>query len=735
MADIDSIFASSKGKAKLAPQPQIVDKEKPRSKKSVGKPTPVTQKKQPPQTASPKKPQTVVDPSLRLSSSKPSTSNPDKPSKKRKKTDEDEERFKDSRGSGPKPIINIIPTANSIGFQKGFLGADTERAAIEGELQIKGGNGGRWGKVTITLRTVETAGGQEVELNSSEVVLHSFSGTRSTGEQQSPSTYLFSIPLPPDTPQCIHTATSSLTHTLTATLYPLDISLPVLSKSQFIHTRRYTSHTYVPDTSPETEVIDEPTRVEVQLPRTTFKAGEAIPLYLTVPVPSRELVTERGIRLRNIRAELVRVVKAKGPASHPKESSSMQPQPSTSHGEEPSTSYVQKQHGLSSSHTLDMRPVLGVPGGGEVIALSGAACRLHPSRPLHIRLVLHPPHDHERQNVTMGDMDASETREPQDDAENACASVSQTTVLHSVAFTVYVHITFIHMSTHTERVSTISMPIVVVPPSAPLPEVEEAIDTAYRKKHDRPPARTTRMDDADVPHYEAGEAGPSYHGSGAPPPFEEREAPPPFFPSSVASTSQHLPTFLESEAEIYVPSVEDPSISPLPPPTELRFEGEGLLFGFSPIEQFDGYTQEHAERSGTPPPTLEMATRDPNVTEFATLTESAAIGALELALENHPDVDSSNLPPPPPPMDDPSDPPPSIDSDFRLPDARVPSPSVHSPPPAFPLPVDSRVETPRTSNRGESHADGHAPPPYAIPDSTHATEDHQIVAHPPPYVG
>ena len=48
------------------------------------------------------------------------------------------------------PVINIVPTHNSIGFQKGYLGADAERAAIEGELQVKGANGGRWGKVFVT---------------------------------------------------------------------------------------------------------------------------------------------------------------------------------------------------------------------------------------------------------------------------------------------------------------------------------------------------------------------------------------------------------------------------------------------------------------------------------------------------------------------------------------------------------------------------------------------------------
>lgn len=36
------------------------------------------------------------------------------------------------------PQILIIPPSQSTQFQKGFLGADDERAAIEGELQIKG---------------------------------------------------------------------------------------------------------------------------------------------------------------------------------------------------------------------------------------------------------------------------------------------------------------------------------------------------------------------------------------------------------------------------------------------------------------------------------------------------------------------------------------------------------------------------------------------------------------------
>lgn len=36
------------------------------------------------------------------------------------------------------PQILIIPTSGDAEFQKGYLGVEEERAAIEGELQIKG---------------------------------------------------------------------------------------------------------------------------------------------------------------------------------------------------------------------------------------------------------------------------------------------------------------------------------------------------------------------------------------------------------------------------------------------------------------------------------------------------------------------------------------------------------------------------------------------------------------------
>lgn len=51
--------------------------------------------------------------------------------------------------AGCETQILIIPTNDSVNFQKGYVGAEGERAAIEGELQIKGAEPGQWDKVFV----------------------------------------------------------------------------------------------------------------------------------------------------------------------------------------------------------------------------------------------------------------------------------------------------------------------------------------------------------------------------------------------------------------------------------------------------------------------------------------------------------------------------------------------------------------------------------------------------------
>jgi neural Wiskott-Aldrich syndrome protein len=280
----------------------------------------------------------------------------------------------------------------------------------------------------------------------------------------------------------------------------------------------------------------------------------------------------------------------------------------------------------------------------------------------------------------------------------------------------------------------------MIPPPAMLPEVEEWLDAAYQKKHDRPPLKTVRQDDADssAPVYE-GEAGPSFLHGGAPPPFEERDAPPPFSSHNAeSSTSSRLPTFLESEAEIIIPHRDEPPAQPLHAPLEI--EGEGVRFGFSSSQQFDGHS-EVIPRSSSPPPTLEMAARDTNVTGLADIHETGqAIGALALALEPHDDavVDGQPLPPPPPAVDDPSDPPPSIDSEFRSPALSQPQLPPHSssppPHPSFGQSAESTAlpsSAPQSDIRSRSPSHSHAPPPYLTSENGGEQEN---VARPPPYV-
>ncbi|TBU49633.1 hypothetical protein BD309DRAFT_909167 [Dichomitus squalens] len=660
-------------------------------------------------------------------------------------------------GGSAGPQILIIPVADGgVHFQKGYLGADGERAAVEGELQIKSADAGfRWRKVSVALRSVERAHGREIELANTEIVLASSPDP----SPQQRSSFPFSIPLPLDTPQCLHTATSSLAYSLSANVWPAAEDADPLRRSLVIHTRRYTSHTHDLHPVPETRVITEPSRVEVQLPRTTFKAGEQIPVYITVPTPSADFVVEQGQRLRNLRAELVRVINVKKNESEEGELDEDDFENGSENGGQPSSLTQKTVPGPSTSRTPpDFIVRRGERGERKVIALSGASCRLHPSRPLRIRLVLHQPTEPPLPDSPRHQPSTEEAYSTSFDAE--CAYITQSTVLHSVSFRLLVHATFVRMSSHTERVSTVSIPLLILPPSAPLPEVEASVDAAYIKKHDRPPTRTVRLEDPEVPQYEAGPSA----APGAPPPFEEREAPPPFWSAEAeASTSSRLPTFLESEAstsrlptflesehEIYVPPEEDPSIAPPPPlpVSELVFEGEGSLFGFTAADQFDGYADVLDQRSFTPPPSLEMATHDANVTGLANmdLDEGAAIEALGLALEQQTialnthglsgennsvgAVDDHFLPPPPPPMDDPSDPPPSIDSaEFRAPGA------LHDSPPRAQSPQGHGMVPPQTpEDEGESH--GHAPPPYRVPDHDHEHEDggHERVTHPPPYM-
>ena len=590
----------------------------------------------------------------------------------------------------------------------------------------------------VSLYTYETSFGHQVELYKSEVVL--FSRTSST--QFVPSAFPFAIPLMPDTPESLDTPKSSIVHTLTATVCSSINDGQSFSKSIVVRPRRYTAHALTLRASPVTRKLDSPTPIDIQIPRTKFQAGEWIPVYVTIPPPKRELVVEQGVRLRNVRAELVRVIKVKDQEASEASSGfdfETDEEEAEEEGEGKEVKGPPKAETSTATGTAAAKKAKAATGSAKgwttktVVTRSGAGCRFHATRPIRQRLILHQPL--EPPNVEP----AHPHRPNQDpDPELGFPFISQTTLLHCVTFRLVVNITFINMSNHTEHVETVVIPLTIVPPPAPLPEADADLDSAYRKKHDQPPQRTVRGDDSEnTPHYE--EAGPSF----APPPFDEREAPPPFQEPSTSNVTR-LPTFLEAEREIYTSSSQTDSEKVNHHSRELVIPGEGVHFGFAVADQFDGHMvepEERGPRSATPPPTMEMANRDPDVTDLASMDQpELAMEALGLALERHGEeatlgtiptltaittLAGGDQPPPLPPtlvVDDPSDPPPSIDSDYSDARGMARQPPPPPPPPSVgtqPAPHDPAIRTP---------VDGHAPPPYLVPDG------HHDGTRPPPYI-
>ena len=588
----------------------------------------------------------------------------------------------------------------------------------------------------------------------------------------------FSIPLTLDTPQCLHTHAdrSSICHILIATLRTTSKSHPIFTRTVNVHIRRFSAHGLSLPLSPHTSTLSDPTTVEVQLPRTTFFTNETIPVYVTIPPPAREVVFEEHLVLRNVWAEVIRSITVL-PSDATRDSEALTVLTPTT----PEESSVED----GRHHCAENGP--GDPHESS-ITRSGSACRFHSTKPIRLRLLI--------RNVASTDyptpLDSDLNYNPAEDDDANCASITQATVFHSIQFRVQVRVTLLQMSTHVEKAYSIPIPITIIPSPAPLPEVDPSLDVAYRKKHDRPPAKTVRREDSDQyvdddDSMRTGQAGPS--AVIAPPPFED--APPPFSStltgqiSGIPSTStSRLPTFLESEAEIIFPSDDHPiAASASVPPIALMqgpTEGEGISFGFTAAEQYDGYSYSDDPIGITqevdPPPPIQSSLDDTDTHGISRLEIHEGECAVDsVTFENTEDgvnvsmgsitilhSEDSELPPPPPLLDDPSDPPPSIDIDFRAPLnavgvdpninlpsgghglRRMPSnaltssdasPTTHEHQPLIQDALIEADEQPRVSTTRDTGP--LAPPPYLNPVTFQNPDTHTDVDNavgPPPYV-
>ncbi|BGP28652.1 hypothetical protein JCM10296v2_000388 [Rhodotorula toruloides] len=322
-------------------------------------------------------------------------------------------------------LVNLAPPPNSgATFQVGYLGHG--QASIEGEVQIKyaGGEEERrpeFNRLEIEFRGVEQDGQAEgIELFDSKKVIWGVgaAGSSSEGDTGSfpPSLVPFKLDLTPDLPTCLHVGTSSLEYTLTATLYSSDPDvLPILRCSPVHLTRRTPPGSLLTSgssaalvdprasTSPVTVSAQDPLVFSLRLPRTVFRQSEPIELVTRIEVPDSKRVGA-GLRLRTVSAELVRII-------------TVSPATRKSRALEEGKEGIVEDEAEKVVHRT-------------VLAHSGKSARFSPSRPIIIRLVLHPP------------------------AEPSCETITQATILHSVDFSVIVTVGLVNIATATSASGT-----------------------------------------------------------------------------------------------------------------------------------------------------------------------------------------------------------------------------------------------------------------------------------------
>ncbi|KAG8832723.1 hypothetical protein FRC17_000819 [Serendipita sp. 399] len=642
----------------------------------------------------------------------------------------------------PATQLLIVPSSNSFQFQNGYLGVD-ETSSVEGEVHVKGALPGMWNRLTISLVSVERSPIDTVQLASHTLELFnalplSTPGTSSNPAASPPTTSHFSILLLNDTPQPVRTPHSSLSHQLVATLYPSDHSEQPLVTAQDIDIKRYSpDDRSLTPLVPRTYTLESPSRIEIQVSRLSYRLGEIIPVYVTIPVPDMDRIAESRTRLRNIMVELVRTTRMASHHSpnHSDDTGTASKSISTCGTDHAASENIVINGGTASTSSISPKSAEGngftdsidvlLPLGSPTVfrtplTRSGASARFHSTRPVRVRLLIRAS-ELPSSPVQMASDTPSGTNGFYD------CTITQHTTLHSVDFTLEISVNFLNQSTErsdsssqpVQHAAKVTIPITLLPPLAKKGEQtgDTDIERAYHKKFDKPPTQTNRMVEADL-----GPPGPSI--SGAPPPFDERDAPPPPFaqsdPQSMQAGSSRLPTFLESEAHYVLPMSGPSNLQHSPyggytpgdipqesqqtsatedPDSILELEGEGRLFGFRPEEQFDGL--EASFGSGAePPPAIENVQEDTDVTALADLVDRPeraleAIGrGLGVAttvdptfrgrrededeldhLEHALRLNDDAEAPAPPFTDDPSDPPPGIDVEYRTSPPPFPPPS------------------------------------------------------------
>ncbi|KAK4055128.1 hypothetical protein OIV83_000408 [Microbotryomycetes sp. JL201] len=501
-------------------------------------------------------------------------------------------------------LVNLVPAHGSASFLLGHLGYGP--ASLGGEVQVKWLSSPHAAveQLKIVFRGVER--GPSCPDSPIELVEHtqilwgigaqstsssgthlSLDGTGQLAKDAPAASTAFKLELTPDLPHCIHTGPSpdsSLEYTLTAVLtfsdatvtQPITHSVPVhlartlppgalasdkalAAATSLGNTSDMSSDTSpAPSVLPQIHTVNEPVPLSIRLAKTVFTRSEPVELAVKVHVPSAEVVQKEGLRLRTISAELVRKIAA----VHVEDD---KPSPESHYDE------IQEADD-SAVPTLPN----DVPPHVTVLARSGKSARFSLTRPIVIRLLLHPP------------------RNP------SCESVSQSTILHNISFEVRVTIGLIATTTrdqHQNRDSIVSRTIHIVP--------------------DYPASRSDKQKEVDR------DASPD----GFSPTWLAQDGPVPTYFESTSS--------MNDGGGSWTP--QPPPVSPLVPGTSAGLSPPAHSNADSTFEEeYDGYEDISASLSNlAPPPAIDEDVSPPSpgaVGTFASISDLITVDRAESSI-------------------------------------------------------------------------------------------------------
>ncbi|WAR53694.1 hypothetical protein PtB15_3B203 [Puccinia triticina] len=295
-------------------------------------------------------------------------------------------------------LLNLSP----LPARAGFLSS----TALEGELQVKllVDHRHRFQDLSLAFAGHERNGHEHLQLTSHSATLW----TAAPAQPSPPSQTPFRIALPRHLPECIHLPNShGINYSLTATLTYHRLNHhhpPVPRKASLtipIHIPACPDHPpqahQAFSLSPVEISTLQPTPIFLTISHTLLRHAEPLALQIRIPPPTEQLVTDKGLQLRSVRAELRRHIR---PRSAPEQQVT------------------------------------------TVLAISGKSCRFSSSRAVFLRLRLHSCLASTRGRAgTVGARHGEEEGlATEREGVPRCPTVSQTTGLFEVSFSVAVRV-------------------------------------------------------------------------------------------------------------------------------------------------------------------------------------------------------------------------------------------------------------------------------------------------------